>query len=405
MIRSFKITPLIILYAIIIALSISPSFALGAGNRNLLLIGLMGFVPIILLRYPQLYTSDILILSFFASITLCPLVMTSGGVRWSTVLFSIMFGLLYMAYTRLLYHSDFGIKQYLNILKYLLYTYCIVLIIQQFCVLTGLPIFNISNYDPTNPWKLNSLTAEPSHSARIIPVLMYLYITVKKTMTGRDYDFKTDWTEDKYIWLAFLWPVLTMGSSTAFLFMFLVLFKTFKFRFTTKQLLTAAALIIAVVTIIPLIGGSEAERTFKFTQAVFTLNEKAIIQADHSGSIRIVPMIICAKMVDMTSVEGWFGHGIDYVSTFMYKLIPGLPKGATGGGGLFQFWLEYGFLSLLLFCIFSLKACIQKNDPVTIIIWILLIFMSGINNQMTWFTIILLSLSKHFTKINSQNAQ
>src|SRR5690606_19849361 len=59
--------------------------------------------------------------------------------------------------------------------------------------------------------------------------------------------------------------------------------------------------------------------------ATLPLNENNIIQADHSASIRIVPFIILSKMVSLQSLEGFFGHGIDYVSTFLSDYIPSVP--------------------------------------------------------------------------------
>ena len=64
-----------------------------------------------------------------------------------------------------------------------------------------MPIFNLSNYDLNEPWKLNSLSAEPSHSARIMALLMYCYITIKELVTNIKYNFKFDLKKDKWIWI------------------------------------------------------------------------------------------------------------------------------------------------------------------------------------------------------------
>ena len=77
--------------------------------------------------------------------------------RWSTVLYSCMFCVYFMAFARVLYSNGYDFSDFSKLLKGLIYAYCIVLIIQQFCVLTNLPIFNLSNYDIREPWKLNSL--------------------------------------------------------------------------------------------------------------------------------------------------------------------------------------------------------------------------------------------------------
>lgn len=167
----------IVVALFIIFLSISPAFALGEGNRNLLLISVMCISPIFLLKYPIIIPQvDAPLIGLCTMMIFFPLVLHPETMRWSTVLYSCMFCLYFMSFVRVLYHSPFTGEDFLKVLRGLLFAYCIVLIIQQFCVLTGLPIFNVSNYTPLDPWKLNSLMSEPSHSARIIPIMMYMYL-------------------------------------------------------------------------------------------------------------------------------------------------------------------------------------------------------------------------------------
>ncbi len=41
--------------------------------------------------------------------------------------------------------------------------------------------------------------------------------------------------------------------------------------------------------------------------------------------------MILADLVDVSTFSGLFGNGIDYVSTFLWRYIPGVPQGITGG--------------------------------------------------------------------------
>ena len=117
-----------------------------------------------------------------------------------------------------------NIDRYSNLIKGLIFAYFVVLLIQQCCVLLGLPIFNVSNYDVTQPWKLNSLMSEPEHSGRMMALLVFSYLTIQDCIVGRKMIFKESWRKDKAIWLAFLWSMLTMVSAGAYLFLFIVLF-------------------------------------------------------------------------------------------------------------------------------------------------------------------------------------
>lgn len=313
------------LVVIIISLAIAPAFALGEGNRNLLLIGVMAFSPLIVLKFHKLYKDDIWLYLFMISIVAIPPLVHPESLRWSTIFYSLMFATTFLAYKQILHRNKFTPQQYLHLLKYLIYAYFIVLVIQQICVLTGFPIFNISNYNPMEPWKLNSLAAEPSHSGRIVALLMYCYIVMKELITNKKYNFSSNIREDKWIWISFLWTMITMGSSTAFLFMGIVLMKFMRIR----NFLSFIMLLSLILFIVNYVGIHSFDRTIKFMSAVVTLDTDKIIETDLSAAQRIVPLILIPKLIDMHSVNGWFGYGIDYVSTFLYKYIPGIPEGLS----------------------------------------------------------------------------
>ncbi|MDB9783213.1 hypothetical protein OAB88_08955 [Winogradskyella sp.] len=377
-------------------MAISPAFALGEGNRNLFLIGVMGLSPILILKYFEFDKKDIWLLVFLVSIVIFPYLVHPETMRWSTVLYTMMFGFTFIAYKQLLRQKHLSITHYINVLRLLIYAYFIVLLIQQFCVLTGLTVFNVSNYDPTKPWKLNTLAGEPSHSARIVAVLMYSYITVKELITNRKYNFKFDINKDKWVWIAFIWTMFTMGSGTAFLFITIILLKFVRFKNLIPIFILAGGLII----VINYLEITAAERSYKTIIATLTLDQATILEADHSASIRILPFLILVKMVSLNSLDGWFGHGVDHVSTFLSDFIPGVNEGLSGGG-FFQIWMEYGFISVFLFFIFSFFSSYRKGDFFSIFFWFMLVFLYGVNNQIVWLCLILLFTNKYFFKRTS----
>jgi hypothetical protein len=384
-----------LLNLILISLAISPAFSLGDDNRNLLLIGVMFLSPILVLRYFKFDKKDMPLLVFLASIVVFPSLVHPETVRWSTVLYSIMFGLNFIAFKLLLQQEYFSIIRYINILRYLIYAYFIVLLIQQFCVLTGLPIFNLSNYDLNEPWKLNSLSAEPSHSARIMALLMYCYITIKELVTNIKYNFKFDLKKDKWIWIAFIWTMVTMGSATAILFIIIILLKFLRFKKIIPFIITA----IIFISILDSSGIKSFQRTKNVIFATLTFNEETILMTDHSAAMRLVPGMVVAKKIGFNSLNDWFGNGVDFTASFISDEIPGLPEG-TSGGGMFQIWLEYGFISFALFVVFSFSITCRKRDYLSFIFWFLLVFAYGVNNQIVWLCIVLLYTNKYFYKKN-----
>lgn len=386
------------IYIILISLAISPSFALGDDNRNFLLIGIMGIVgPIVIIVLPKLYHGDKLIFLFIASILIIPNLFNPESIRWSTIFYSIMFCLIFLAYKRLLLKGFFSVELYLHFLKKIIFAFAIVLLIQQLCVLIGLPIFNVSNYNPITPWKLNSLTAEPSHSARIVGLLMYCYISMSEIKNNSNYNFKTLFKQDKKIWCAFLWSMLTMGSGTAILFLGIIILKISKIKSIIPTILCG----LVLFTILNYFESSALVRSSKVFSAILTLDVNAIIEADHSASIRIVPVIILSQMVGISTTNDWFGHGIDHVSSFLSNLIPGVPEGISGGG-MFQLWFEYGFIVFIIFMIIIIQACFNRKDLFSLLFLFLLVFLYGVNSQMVWLCIVLLFTNKYFFNLKSK---
>lgn len=379
---------------LIISFATSPAFALDSSNMNLLLIGVMLISPIILfISIRSISIEDILSILFMLSIIFSPLINHPETMRWSTVIYSCMFIISFITYKHLLYKDIFRIENFEKLIRYLIYAYTLVLIIQQICVLLGLPIFNLSNYSPAEPWKLNSLTSEPSHSARIVGLLMYCYIVIKEIMLNRKYNLKNDLKVDKWIWFSFFWTMITMGSGTAFLFIFLVLSVFLSFR-NLIILLLVFIILIGAITFFEI---TAFDRTWKVFLATLTLDTNKIIAADPSASVRIVPFIIISQLVDFTTFNDWFGYGVDYVKSIFstYVRIGGLPEGFTGGG-MFQVWLDYGLLSFLLFVYFTFSATYLKDSIVSVFFWFLLVFMYGVNSQIVWVTIVLLFTLNYF---------
>lgn len=385
-----------IINIMIILVAVSPAFALGEGNRNMLLIGAMCLSPYFFIRYPIIIPKvDIpLTLLCFMMITF-PLIFHPETMRWSTVLYSCLFCLYFMAFARVLSVKVYSLLDFAQLLKGLIFAYCIVLIIQQFCVLFGLPIFNVSNYTPLEPYKLNSLMSEPSHSARIIPILMYFYILVKERINGEMYVLKERFTEDRKVWLAFLWSVLTMGSATAFIFLLIIVFKVFPSFKKANILLVIVVGILAVSVAVN--ENHNFDRAFRFAKAVTTLDEQQVIKADGSGAHRIVQSFRGAKSVGLNDMEDWLGHGIDADQ----KMISNWQSSdMVGGAGMFSMWINYGFLVSVLWWSFTFKVIFQKNNKlVSFLIWFLIPAIGGgCNGQIIW---LVLSLSLLYKYLNN----
>ena len=372
----------VLINLMIILVAVSPAFALGEGNKNMLLIGVMCLSPYFLIRYPIVIPKVDMPLTIMCMMMISfPMVFHPETMRWSTVLYTCLFCLYFMAFARVLVVKVYDFTDFTQLLKGLIYAYCIILIVQQFCVLFGFPIFNVSNYTPLEPFKLNSLMSEPSHSARIIPILMFFYILAKEHEIGQKYVLKEQFTDDRKVWIAFLWPMLTMGSATAFIFLLIIIFKVFPSFKRANTILVVIASLLIILTVAS--ENHNFDRASRFSKAVLTLDEKQIIKADGSGAHRIVQSFRGARFVGLNDKDDWVGHGIDADQ----KLIPNWQSSyLPGGAGMFFLWVNYGFLACMLWWCFSFHITLLNHEPlISTFIWLLTIFiMGGLNNQIIW---------------------
>ena len=372
---------------------------LGADNRNLLLIGLMGLSPIFLLAARQIRKSHLALYFFIGSILLFPAILNPEHLRWSTILFSVMFSISFIAYENALRASKMKVEAFIKAIRFLLVAYFVVLLIQQVGVLTGLPILNESNYSALFKWKLNALSAEASHTARNVNVLMFAFLALEEVRTGKKYSMRTQFRRDKYIWLGYVWILFTMQSTTALIFSPLILLKVTKLQ---NAMFVVGLLAVAIVAVTS-IATDVFERMSAFVGAAFTFDYQLLMTVDHSGSMRVAPLLVLMDKVDLFSFAGLFGHGIDTVSLFMSDYIYGVTEGTTGGGML-RVWYEYGFISFALFVAFSMQASRALSAVPYFVFWLLIVFLGDPNNQIVWLFLIVVTSVRHF-ELSAQPAK
>ena len=387
---------ILILY--ILGFCISPAFALGDDNRNFMLIGLMGVAPLFLFYKTQWFPKvDIACFIVCLSLTLFPLLSHPETMRWSTVCYSYMFFLSFIVIVRLLTWSKFSLLRYINLLKWLIYAYTLVLVVQQICVILGLPIFNVSNYDIFEPWKLNSLSSEPSHTARFMTILMYSFLWMRKLQDGnKQLSFKYSYKKDKYVWIAYLWTMLTMMSGTAML-MLCIIFLPY---LSKKHIINLSLVIVSLFVVICYVDFKPMHRFLSFSEAVLSFDKDKMYLADSSASFRVIPFVVCAEQIELNSVDGWCGKGIDYGANNLYKSLISVEKGYTAGGYALVA-LEYGFIVFVLITIFTFSICYNnQNRVISVLLWLFCCFSLGVNTQIGWSLIILSYINKYFYNHN-----
>ena len=133
-----------------------------------------------------------------------------------------MFVFTYAVFYNFIHDGACSLKDFTGIVRWLIMTYGIVLIMQQICMLIGIrffPIINLIGQGALSLSKLNSLSIEPSHSARILTALMLCYLRCHEISNGSNRLMLKELFSKGHRTLTFLflWTMLTMGSGTAFI--------------------------------------------------------------------------------------------------------------------------------------------------------------------------------------------
>ena len=274
-------------------------------------VGLMALMPLIfIIKVP--YVSKALIFGIIYIVTiLCSSSFHSGSFRFSTIGYLGMFVFTFITLYNLIYNRAFSLPFFIRFLKLMIWAYGICLFCQQLFILAGIrfiPFINLNDQSFLAIDKLPSLSIEPSHSARILGVLMYAYMECISYRQGSSFCFRQLLEQEhKWVTACFLWSMLTMGSGTAFI----VLGVLSLYFINWRNALLVVPLIVFMVYIGSQMGIKQFDRAYNTAQATLTLDKEEVQDTDRSASARITPLLNTIKNLDLTKKEHWFGYGVD----------------------------------------------------------------------------------------------
>lgn len=300
-------------------------------------VGMMALMPFIfLLRVPYISKAFLL-----GSLYLINIIMTASfhaeTFRFSTIGYLGMFVITFFTFYNYIYSGVFSLEYFIKLVKAMIIAYSVCLICQQVLILAGIrfmPLVNLNNQFFLSIDKLPSLSLEPSHTARILGVLYYAYLKCNEYKQGATINIKQIFEkEHRWITLAFLWPMLTMGSGTAFLCLGILSLYFMKGAY----LLLAIPIFIGVYFTLSFFEVQQFERASSVAEATMTGDLDHVIETDGSAAVRIGPLLYTIQNLDLTNSEHWFGRGID---AYGYRAVT--TRGFLGEIG------PYGFLAYLL---------------------------------------------------------
>ena len=350
-------------------------------------VGLMGFsVLIFFLKVP--YFSKALIwgllywsVCFFGATF-------QDYMRFSTIGYLGMFIISYAVYYNLLYTGAFSFAYFIRLLKGLIVAYGIVLVLQQIAILVGIrsfPPINLQNQFFLSLTKLPSLSLEPSHSARLLTVMMLGYLRCVELQNGGVRVTVRMLFEQEHRWVTilFLWAMLTMGSGTAFIGLGLLCLYFIRWQTAVYMI----PLLVGLIYMGQMLEVKQLERAWRVTQATLTGDVEEIQAEDGSAASRIIPIVNTLR-IDLTQKESWFGKG-----TSSYE------QAATG-------WMrttdkiaiveQYGLLALIVSLTLMYTCTIRRFLSLETLAFLILFGMSLGNIYYVWGAMMIFTAVRYF---------
>lgn len=305
--------------------------------------------------------------------------------RLSTFGYKLSFIVMFlMAYDLIYIKKVLNLLDFESFVKKLIFAFVIVLILQQIAIIIGIRRLEIINfyYFLDRGIGANSLTLEPSHTARILTVLTLVYLRILEIKFGKKLNIKEVFRYNKKIFIGFIWSMVTMGSGTAFVG--LAILATY---FISRANLIKVSFIYALIFIvISNISYEPLDRAIASIESVTTLDNEQIKEADGSAAIRILPVLNTFSELDLSYSKTWFGYGID--SNTSTELL-----GETRSAGDLK---DYGLITYILSFVLVFSLCIRKFYSIETLIFLSLLG-AGINNlAYIWGILMLFSTVRFF---------
>lgn len=285
----------------------------GPGGLGPMRISLMIFASVVFILFTFKITKALIIGILYLTVQYIVASFHPESFRLSTYLYSVLLVLTYICMYNLIYvERVFTIDFFLKIIRWMILAYFIVCVIQQVIIVVGvktLPAINLPRYFDRGIG-CNSLSMEPSTFARFMLVFYYAYIKCHEYIRGAGpFKLKELFSkEHRLITLSFLWMMCTMGSGTAFICLMLL---ALYFIRRNNWYYILPSLLGFYFLLLPLLNFEQLNRAVAVAEAMTTMDQQTVEEADGSGASRISPFLNSFK-VDLTQKETWFGHGIDY---------------------------------------------------------------------------------------------
>jgi hypothetical protein len=358
-------------------------------QRNFLVIGVSSLMPLFLFAFGLPPKRDLIWIGavILYIISLSILLGTTSDI--SSIAYTMLFILSYSFTVSCLTKGRITDKKIMLFLRRLILGFGAISVVQFLAESGGFPVPN--EILSKGLWSHNSLAVEPSHLARVLCVSIVVYLVLRRTSQIKVISPLTLLFQERAVVGAFLTSILLSGSTLAAMAAPLALTLVFKLRWTM-------ILMGFGVLLMPVAQGLEIatlQRGFAFVAAVPTIDIETLINADHSGSVRLMPALVYFNEIDPSSLEFWFGSGLSEISHFLAGKLPGVPEDFESG--FFPgFSIAFGMVGFVLMIVAFVLRFLHPKTLAFILFWISLFFASPSNSQLFWYGLMMIRVLHHF---------
>lgn len=358
-----------------------------AGLRNYLTlsVAILGGVSILVQNHR--IKVQFLLAGFLLTMMTISILLTSPASGLFSVALSAVYATGYFAVIGTLQRIPDGRELTLTLLRNLIFAFALVSLIQMIASLTGLPVPNVLG--SKGMWSYPSLTMEPSHLGRVagITMLSYLVLSRKGSPGTSTYGFLR---ENSRVILAFLTTMLLSGSALAFLAI-IVVFSIWRSIAHTLILIAMMYLAIPMLSHLHIEG---LERSVAFVSAFASFNVDNLVEADPSGAVRVIPLILFVQDASPWSFSFWFGGGAEAIEQTVAGRIPGVPDDQIMAGFVPGYMILYGMIASALFIWTFAIFPLRRSNASIVLFWLIFFTTSSWNSQVFWYGLMMIQVVK-----------
>lgn len=348
-------------------------------------VSMMVLTAFVLIPYLKITKAFVCAFMYMLWIFLTAKLLHPWNFRASTVIYLYMFVITYVAFYNFVWvQKVFSLEYFIKLVRNFIFVLTIFLIAQQLSLLVGIRYFPLINLCQILDRGIgaNSLTYEPSTLARVMCVLYYAYLKCTEYRLGKKVSIAAIFLpEHRWVTIAFLWSMLSMGSGTAFICLgVLALYFMRGFQF-----LYAIPIFISIYFVLNFFEIEQFDRAINTAQATLTGDADTVIETDGSASARIGPMLNTLSM-DFTDSKTWFGEGCD--SSLKYRRSDNRYIGEIN---------DYGLIAYLLGLLLIFTCAIRPLSLATIMFFLGIGGGTG-NIPYAWGLLMLLTCVRYFSE-------